>query len=87
MSCARAPAPRKDSDNHGVRDDEADRDRDRVDNANEIREGTSPRDKASDDDGRGDAREDRDRDGLKNGGEDLTGNDPVDPDTDDDGDT
>jgi hypothetical protein len=62
-----------------------DPDRDRVDNGNEFREGTNPRDRDSDDDGRRDGREDRDRDHLNNAGEDQSGNDPRDPDTDDDG--
>ena len=62
-----------------------DLDRDRVDNRNEYREGTKPRDKDSDDDGKRDGSEDADRDGLSNGGEDATGNDPKDRDTDDDG--
>jgi hypothetical protein len=62
-----------------------DQDRDKVDNANEFREGTNPRDKDSDDDGIPDGREDRDHDGLNNRGEDMSANDPVDEDTDDDG--
>ena len=62
-----------------------DGDRDRVDNRNEYREGTSPRAKDSDGDGRSDGREDRDRDRLSNAAEDATGNDPADRDTDNDG--
>ena len=62
-----------------------DPDRDHVDNWNEYREGTNPRDRDSDNDGRPDGREDRDRDGLSNAGEDATGNDPRDRDTDNDG--
>jgi hypothetical protein len=61
-----------------------DPDLDRVDNRNEYREGTSPRDRDSDNDRRGDGREDRDRDGLSNAGEDLTGNDPRNADSDGD---
>jgi hypothetical protein len=61
-----------------------DQDRDRVDNMNEFREGTNPRDKDSDNDGKKDGREDRDRDGLNNMNEDASANDPVDQDTDDD---
>lgn len=63
----------------------ADPDRDRVDNRNELREGTKPRDRDSDNDSRRDGREDRDRDGLSNAGEDLTGNDPRNRDSDGDG--
>jgi hypothetical protein len=63
----------------------ADPDRDRVDNRNEYRERTNPRDKDSDNDGRRDGGEDRDRDTLSNAAEDATGNDPADRDTDDDG--
>ena len=63
----------------------ADQDGDRVDNLNELRQGTRPRDRDSDDDGLSDGREDRDRDGLSNAGEDLTGNDPRLRDTDRDG--
>jgi hypothetical protein len=63
----------------------ADPDRDHVDNWNEYREGTDPRNRDSDGDHRADGREDRDRDGLSNAGEDATGNDPRDRDTDDDG--
>ena len=63
----------------------ADLDRDKVDNANEYRQRTNPRDADSDNDGRGDGREDTDRDRLNNRSEDATGNDPRDPDTDDDG--
>ena len=63
----------------------ADPDGDRVDNGNEFRQGTKPRDRDSDEDGRRDGREDRDRDGLNNAGEDLTANDPTDRDTDGDG--
>jgi len=62
-----------------------DQDRDKVDNANEFREHTSPRDADTDNDGRKDGREDRDRDGLDNMNEDASANDPVDPDTDNDG--
>jgi hypothetical protein len=62
-----------------------DPDRDRVDNRNEYREGTSPRDRDSDNDRKRDGAEDADRDKLRNSAEDATGNDPVDPDTDDDG--
>jgi hypothetical protein len=62
-----------------------DPDRDHVDNWNEHREGTNPRDRDSDNDRRPDGREDRDRDGLSNAGEDATGNDPRDRDTDNDG--
>lgn len=62
-----------------------DQDRDKVDNLNEFREGTNPRDKDSDNDGRKDGREDRDRDGLDNMDEDASANDPVDQDTDNDG--
>ena len=62
-----------------------DLDHDRVDNANEYREHTDPRDRDSDDDGQGDGREDSDRDKLNNRAEDATGNDPRDKDTDDDG--
>ena len=62
-----------------------DPDRDKVDNRNELRERTDPRDRDSDNDGIPDGREDRDRDRLRNAGEDATGNDPLDPDTDDDG--
>ena len=64
---------------------EGDPDRDRVDNLNERRQGTNPRDRDSDNDRRPDGREDRDGDALSNAAEDLTGNDPVDRDTDDDG--
>lgn len=63
----------------------ADRDRDKVDNWNEWRQGTNPNKRDSDRDGRPDGREDRDRDGLNNAAEDATGNDPKDRDTDDDG--
>jgi hypothetical protein len=62
-----------------------DPDRDRVDNANEYREGTKPRDRDSDNDGTPDGREDRDRDRLENAAEDASGNDPKDRDSDDDG--
>ncbi len=62
-----------------------DPDRDRVDNRNELREGTNPRRRDSDRDGRPDGREDRDRDRLNNAAEDATGNDPADLDTDNDG--
>ena len=62
-----------------------DQDRDKVDNLNEFREGTNPRDKDSDNDGKKDGREDRDRDGLNNMNEDASANDPVDQDTDNDG--
>ena len=62
-----------------------DQDRDKVDNGNEFREGTNPRDKDTDNDGKKDGREDRDRDGLNNGNEDQSANDPVDEDTDNDG--
>jgi hypothetical protein len=64
---------------------EADPDHDKVDNRNEYRERTNPRDRDSDNDGRRDGREDRDRDKLSNAAEDATGNDPADRDTDDDG--
>ena len=63
----------------------SDLDRDKVDNANEYRERTNPRDADSDNDGKSDGREDTDRDKLNNRSEDATGNDPRDPDTDDDG--
>jgi hypothetical protein len=63
----------------------ADSDRDRVDNGNEWREGTSPRDADSDGDRRRDGVEDADRDGLSNADEDATGHDPRDRDSDDDG--
>ena len=63
---------------------EGDPDHDRVDNGNELRQGTNPRARDSDKDRRPDGREDRDRDGLSNAAEDLTGNDPVDRDTDND---
>ena len=72
---------------HHVRAAAADPDGDRVDNRNEFRERSRPRDRDSNDDGQADGREDRDRDGLRNAGEDATGNDPVDKDTDDDGTT
>jgi hypothetical protein len=62
-----------------------DNDRDRVDNRNEYREHTDPRDRDSDNDGRRDGAEDADRDKLRNAAEDATGNDPIDPDTDNDG--
>jgi hypothetical protein len=62
-----------------------DPDRDRVDNRNEYRERTDPRDRDSDDDRKGDGLEDADRDRLRNAAEDATGNDPVDADTDNDG--
>jgi hypothetical protein len=62
-----------------------DPDGDRVDNGNEYRERTDPRDRDSDGDGRRDGREDPDRDRLSNAAEDATGNDPRDRDTDDDG--
>jgi len=62
-----------------------DPDRDRVDNANEFREGSNPRDADTDNDGRRDGREDGDHDRLNNAGEDMTGNDPTDRDTDGDG--
>jgi hypothetical protein len=62
-----------------------DPDRDRVDNHNEYRQRTDPRDRDSDGDGRPDGREDGDRDRLANAAEDQTGNDPRDRDTDDDG--
>jgi hypothetical protein len=61
-----------------------DQDRDKVDNFNEFREGTSPRDRDSDNDGKKDGREDRDHDGLNNSNEDASANDPVDQDTDND---
>lgn len=63
----------------------ADTDRDRVDNRNELREGTDPTGTDTDRDGRRDGREDRDGDGLSNAAEDRAGHDPADPDTDDDG--
>jgi len=56
-----------------------------VDNRNELRERTDPRDRDSDNDRKGDGAEDADRDKLRNAAEDATGNDPMDPDTDDDG--
>jgi hypothetical protein len=62
-----------------------DQDRDKVDNANEFREHTNPRDRDTDNDGRKDGREDGDHDGLNNMNEDASANDPVDPDTDDNG--
>jgi hypothetical protein len=62
-----------------------DRDRDRVDNRNELRQGTNPRARDSDRDRLRDAREDTDGDGLSNGAEDRFGQDPSDPDTDGDG--
>lgn len=62
-----------------------DRDRDRIDNRNELRQGTNPQVKDSDRDRTRDAREDTDGDGLSNGAEDRFGQDPTDPDTDDDG--
>ncbi len=63
----------------------ADPDRNHVDNWNEHREGTDPRDRDSDNDGRRDGKEDRDHDGLSNSAENATGNDPRDRDTDNDG--
>ena len=63
----------------------SDLDRDKVDNANEYRQRTNPRDADSDNDGKSDGREDTDRDKLNNRSEDATGNDPRDPDTDNDG--
>jgi hypothetical protein len=63
----------------------ADPDRDRVDNRNELRQGTNPRVKDSDHDRARDGREDSDGDGLANAAEDAHGQDPDDPDTDDDG--
>ena len=63
----------------------ADPDRDRVDNGNEWRERTDPRDGDTDNDGKRDGREDPDRDKLRNAAEDATGNDPRNPDTDLDG--
>jgi hypothetical protein len=62
-----------------------DRDRDHIDNRNELRQGTNPQVKDSDRDRTRDAREDTDGDGLSNGAEDRFGQDPTDPDTDDDG--
>ena len=62
-----------------------DADRDRVDNRNELQEGTAPKDRDSDNDRRPDGREDSDRDGLNNAAEDATGNDPRKRDTDGDG--
>jgi hypothetical protein len=62
-----------------------DNDRDRVDNRNEYREHTDPRDRDTDNDRKPDGAEDADRDKLRNAAEDATGNDPVDPDTDNDG--
>src|SRR4051812_28540062 len=62
-----------------------DSDRDKVDNLNEFREGTNPRDRDSDNDGRRDGREDSDHDGLNNMGEDRSSNLPDDRDTDNDG--
>lgn len=70
---------------NGVSNPNGDRDRDRVDNRNEHREGTQPRDRDTDNDGLSDGREDRDRDRLSNAAEDATGNDPRDRDTDNDG--
>jgi hypothetical protein len=63
----------------------ADPDRDRVDNRNEYREGTSPVRRDSDRDRTGDGREDSDGDGLSNTAEDRSGNDPRNPDSDGDG--
>jgi hypothetical protein len=70
-----------------LRVDQSDRDqdRDKVDNLNELQEGTNPRDRDSDNDGRKDGREDSDHDGLNNRMEDVTANIPDDRDTDNDG--
>jgi hypothetical protein len=62
-----------------------DPDRDRIDNGNEFRERTNPRDRDTDGDRRPDGREDADHDRLSNRAEDATANDPRDRDTDDDG--
>jgi hypothetical protein len=62
-----------------------DQDRDRVDNLNEFREGTNPKDADSDNDGVKDGKEDAEHDGLNNHNEDVSANDPTDADTDDDG--
>jgi hypothetical protein len=62
-----------------------DADHDRIDNRNELIEGTNPRVKDSNRDRIRDAAEDNDGDGLSNGAEDRFGQDPTDPDTDDDG--
>ena len=63
----------------------ADTDRDRVDNRNELRQGTNPRVTDSNRNRTRDGREDSDGDGLANASEDRFGQDPDDPDTDDDG--
>ena len=70
---------------HHVQSAGADPDGDRVDNRNEFRERTTPRDRDSNNDGQADGREDRDGDRLRNAAEDATGNDPIDKDTDGDG--
>ena len=62
-----------------------DPDRDRVDNRNELRQGTNPRVKDSNRNRTRDGLEDSDGDGLANASEDRFGQDPDDPDTDDDG--
>ena len=63
----------------------ADPDHDRIDNRNELRQGTSPRARDTDRDRLRDGREDGDGDGLSNAAEDTYGQDPADPDTDNDG--
>jgi hypothetical protein len=63
----------------------SDRDRDKVDNANEYRQGTNPRKRDTNNNGKNDGLEDRDRDRMSNRMEDATGNDPRNPDTDGDG--
>jgi hypothetical protein len=68
-----------------VNQSDRDQDRDGVDNLNEFREGTDPRDRDTDNDGIPDGREDADHDGLDNHMEDVTANNPDDRDTDNDG--
>jgi hypothetical protein len=63
----------------------ADPDGDRVDNRNELREGSDPRLRDTDRNRTRDGREDSDEDGLSNAAEDAYGHDPDDPDTDNDG--
>jgi hypothetical protein len=63
----------------------ADPDHDRIDNRNELRQGTDPRARDTDRDRLRDGREDGDGDGLSNAAEDTYGQDPADPDTDNDG--